>query len=135
MTQKLRNFYLESQIKNATPGQMLIMLYDALIDHAEVADKEISVPESSTDPLLAAHSVTRCIDILNELNTTLDRNVDPILCSTLSDLYLFFTKEFSEALERREPRKIRAILPMIRDLRGAWHQADREANKFQPIAA
>lgn len=135
MTQKLRNFYLESQIKNATPGQLLIMLYDALIDHAEVAEREIESPADPSDALLAARSITRCIDILTELNTTLDRNVDPVLCANLSDLYLFFMKEFSEALERRKPGKIRAILPLIRDLRRSWYQADREANKFQPVAA
>jgi flagellar protein FliS len=135
MTQKLRNFYLESRVKNATPGQMLIMLYDGLIDQAEIADKEISAPEISKDPLLAAHCVSRCIDIMTELNTCLNHTVDPGLCATLSDLYLFFTKEFSEALEKREPKKIRAVLPLIRDLRGAWYQADREANKFHPVAA
>jgi flagellar protein FliS len=134
MTQKLRNFYLESQIRNASPGQMLIMLYDGLIDQAEIADGEIS-RTAAADPLLAANSVRRCINILTELNTCLDHGADPVLCATLSDLYLFFTKEFSEALERREARKIRAILPLIRELRGAWHQADREANKFQPVAA
>jgi flagellar protein FliS len=135
MTQKLRNFYLESQIRNATRGQMLIMLYDALIDQAEVADREISAPEISREPLLAAHCIARCIDILTELNTCLDHAVDPVLCATLSDLYFFFTREFSEALEKGQPRKIRQILPLIRDLRGAWQQADREANKFQPVAA
>jgi flagellar protein FliS len=135
MTQKLRNFYLESQIRNATRGQMLIMLYDALIDQAEVADREISTVDILNNPLLAAHCIARCIDILTELNTCLDHAVDPMLCATLSDLYFFFTKEFSEALNSRQPKKIRAILPLIRDLRSAWHQADREANKFQPVAA
>jgi flagellar biosynthetic protein FliS len=132
MSDKLRNFYLESQVKNATPGQMLIMLYDGLIDQAEIADREIS---SLADMLLAANSVSRCINILNELNTCLIHSEDPALCATLSDLYLFFTKEFSTALEKRDAKKIRAILPLIRKLRGAWHQADRTANKFQPVNA
>jgi flagellar protein FliS len=135
MSQKLRNFYLESQIKNASPGQMLIMLYDGLIDQAEIADRELSSVGKPEEPLLGAQAISRCIDILNELNTCLNHSVDPILCSTLSDLYLFFTKEFSLALEKRDAKKIRAILPLIRDLKSAWSQADRDANKFQPVAA
>jgi len=134
MDQKLRNFYLESQINNASPGQLLIMLYDGLIQQAERADAEISSPEIANDPSPAARSVSRCIDIMTELNTCLKHGIDPVLCRTLSDLYLFFTREFSEAFDKREPKKIRAILPLIRELRNAWFQADRQANKFQAEA-
>jgi flagellar protein FliS len=131
MDQRLRNFYLESQIKNASPGQLLIMLYDGLIQFAEQADTEIAAPEIPGDFSPAGRSVSRCIDIMTELSTSLNHSVDPGLCGTLGDLYLFFTKEFSEAFEKREPKKIRAILPLIRDLRGAWVTADRRASQLQ----
>ena len=110
--QKLRNFYLESQVKNASPGQLLIMLYDGLIQQAENADAEISSPEAAKDPTAASRAITRCIDILTELNTCLRHNVEPTLCATMSDLYLFFTQEFAGAFDKREPKKIRAILPL-----------------------
>jgi flagellar protein FliS len=135
MDQKLRNFYLESQVKNASPGQLLIMLYDCLIQQAERADTEISSPKNPNDPSPAALAVSRCIDIMTELSRSLKYSVDPLLCGTLSNLYLFFTKEFSEALDQREPKKIRAILPLIRQLRDAWFQADRKANRLQVMAA
>jgi flagellar protein FliS len=130
MDQRLRNFYLESQVNNATPGQMLIMLYDGLIEHAEGADQEISSPQNPGDSRPAAREVSRCIDILTELNTCLKHDVNPTLCTTLSDLYLFFTREFSEALEKHEARKIRGILPLIRDLRKTWVEAEKRSNQF-----
>jgi flagellar protein FliS len=132
--QKLRNFYLESQVNNASPGQLLIMLYDGLIQNAENADAAISSTEIDNDPSSASRAITRCIDILTELNTCLRHNIEPTLCATLSDLYLFFTQEFSQAFDRREPKRIRAILPLIRELRGAWFEADRRSNQFQPDA-
>ena len=135
MEHRLRNFYLESQVNNASPGQLLIMLYDGLIQHAELAESEMSSTENVQDNAAGATAVTRCIDILNELNTCLKPNIDPVLCGTLSDLYLFFTREFSEAFSRREPKKIHAILPMLRDLRNTWFEADRRANQFQVLAA
>jgi flagellar biosynthetic protein FliS len=135
MDQKLRNFYLESQIKNASPGQMLIMLYDGLIQNAEIADTEISSPGIASDPSPASRAITRCIDILTELNTCLRHSVEPTLCATLSDLYFFFTKEFSQAFDKREPKRIHAILPLIRDLRGAWFEAERRSNQFHSEAA
>ena len=133
MDQKLRDFYLEAQIKSASPGQSLILLYDCLIDQAERADTEMAAPENPNDPSPAAQAVSRCINIMTELSASLKHSVDPSLCGTLSGLYLFFTREFSEALNRREPKKIRAILPMIRELRGAWFEADRQANRSKPL--
>jgi flagellar secretion chaperone FliS len=133
MDQKLRTFYLENQIKNATPGQLLIMLYDGLIQNAESADTELSSSENPGARVQASRFVSRCIDIMTELNTCLKHGVDPVLCGTLSDLYLFFTREFSEAYDKSEPGRIRAILPLIRELRTAWFEADREANKFEAL--
>jgi flagellin-specific chaperone FliS len=78
--------------------------------------------------------VSRSINILTELNTCLNFGVNPKLCSTLSDLYLFFTQQLSDALSFREAGKVRDILPLIRRLRGTWNEADRRANKFQPDA-
>ena len=135
MDQKLRNFYLETQVNNASPGQLLIMLYDGLIHHAELADTEISSLENPNGPTQAAHSVSRCIDIMTELSTTLNHSVDPSLCATLSDLYRFFTREISEAFEKRQPGRIRSILPLIHELRNAWFEADRRAGQLQFMAA
>lgn len=134
MDQRLRDYYIENQVNNATPGQLLIMLYDCLIEHAECADHEISALQNPDDRRPAAREVSRCINILTELNTSLRRGVNPTLCATLSDLYLFFTRQFSEALELRKAEKIREILPLIHKLRNTWVEADRLANKFQPGA-
>lgn len=135
MDEKLRRYYLESQVKNASPGQLLIMLYDCLIQQAERADEEISSPEFQNNQTQAAKSISSCINIMTELITSLRHHEDPSLCGTLSKLYLFFTREFSEAFDKRESGKIRAILPLIRQLRDAWFQADRRASQFQVIAA
>jgi flagellar protein FliS len=135
MDQKLRNFYLEAQVRNAPPGQLLIMLYDGLIDHAERADAAMSPTEHPIDPSAASRAVSCCINIMTELNSSLRPSVDPVLCATLRHLYLFFTKEFSEAFDKREPKRIRAILPLIRDLRNAWSEAYRRAGQAQALVA
>ncbi len=135
MDEKLRNYYREAQVKNASPGQLLIMLYDGLIDHAERADAAMSSPEKPIDPSAVARSVSCCINIMTELNSSLRPSADPVLCRTLRQLYLFFTREISEAFDKREPGKIRAILPLIRDLRNAWSEAYRRSGQPQALVA
>jgi flagellar biosynthetic protein FliS len=132
MDQRLRVYYIESQVNNASPGQLLIMLYDCLIEHAESADREISAPEDPADPRPAAREVSRCINILTELNACLRHGVSPSLCATLSELYRFFTCQLYEALETRQAAKIRAIIPLLHKLRHSWVEADRRANQYQP---
>ncbi len=126
MDQRLR--YLEIKINNSTPAQRLIMLYEALIDHADTVQAEISAQERPNDRARAALSVSRCIDILTELNTTLNHEISPELCGNLSDLYLFFTREISDAFEKCEPERIRAILPLLLDLKKTWIEADQLAS-------
>ena len=135
MDQKLRNYYLEAQVNNASSGQRLIMLYDGLLQFAERADTEMSSTENANDPMIAGSAIARCIDILTELSTCLKPTIDPKLCATLGDLYLFFTRQFSEAFDRREPKKIQAILPLIRDLRNTWAEADRRAGQATLLEA
>ena len=132
MDQRLRDYYIDSQVNNATPGQLLIMLYDCLIEHAESADHAISAPQNPEDFRPAALEVSRCINILTELNTCLRYGVSPSLCATMSQLYQFFTRQLSAALELRSADKIREILPLIRKLRQTWAEADRRANKYEP---
>ena len=135
MDQKLRNYYLEAQVNNASAGQLLIMLYDGLIDQAERAEMEMVSPQDPNNSSTVANAVSRCINFLTELSASLRHEVDPALCGHLSRLYLFFTREFVEALDRREPKKIRAILPLLCELRGAWIEADRRAGRAKQLEA
>jgi len=127
MDLRLRNFYLESQVKNASPGQLLIMLYDGLVDNTERVEAALSQPTGSGDAFETSQCVSRCINILTELNSNLRPEEDPDLCATLRNLYIFFAKEFSEAFEQRSPSRVRAILPLIRSLRSSWSEAYRRA--------
>ena len=111
------------------------MLYDTLIEYAERADAEIATPSNPSDPLPASRAVSTCINIMTELSTSLRPSVNPELCGTLRDLYIFFTREFSEAFAKREPKRIRAILPLIRGLRNAWSEAYHRAGQAQVLAA
>jgi flagellar biosynthetic protein FliS len=135
MDQKLRDYYLEFQIKNSTPGQRLVMLYDGLIGFVESVESELSTAQTPENSSHASNHLSRSINILLELSTSLNHSVDPKLCGTLHDLYRFFMHELSESYNAWRPERVRAILPLLRTLRDTWFQADQQANKFQAVAA
>jgi len=129
-----QNRYLETQVSSASPGEQLIMLYDALIQHADQAATSISKPHGSAEYIQATGSLTRCIDILTELNLSLRHEVHPKLCQTLNKLYLFFMKEFSDARGSSNPEKIQKIIPLMQKLGNSWKQAHQTASQTQPEA-
>ncbi len=131
MDHRLRDYYLESQVNNATPGQVLVMLYDCLIEHAEGADRELGASESPLHFGAAAREVAWCIKVLTELTTSLRHGENPELCAQLCGLYEFFTRELYAALERRESGRVRGILPLLRRLRDSWANADRLAGQYK----
>jgi flagellar protein FliS len=131
MDERLRNFYVESRVKNASPGELLVMLWEALVENAEQAEAQIAAPAGSPERSTAARSVTRCIDIVTELSSTLRPEIDPGLCATLSSLYCFFAQEFSEALRVYDASKVGAILPLLRDLRQTWTKAQNVSSQAQ----
>jgi flagellar secretion chaperone FliS len=128
---RLRNFYLESRIKNASPGAVLVILYESLVENAEIAESEVAAPIGSEARARAALSIKICIDIIAELTSALRCEVDPDLCATLGNLYYYFTRQLSQALAESNPKKIRAILPLLRQLEGAWTKAHQISSQAQ----
>jgi flagellar biosynthetic protein FliS len=134
MDQRLRSFYLESKVNGTSSGELLVMLYSTLVEQAEDAEQELAAPAPKRNVSHAAKCVARCIDILTELDTALKHDVDPDLCGTLTRLYAYFTRQFSDALSACEPGKIRTILPLLRDLKAAWSQAHKLSTHGQPLS-
>jgi flagellar protein FliS len=134
MDDRLRNFYLEARVKNASPGQLLIMLYDALVENGELAESELAAVPGTEERERAPIRIGRCIDIITELSTSLRHQIDPDLCATLGNLYAFFAKQFAEALGRSDPSRIGAILPLLRELNATWIKAEKISGQAQLVA-
>jgi flagellar secretion chaperone FliS len=112
--------YSQSTIKAATPGQLVIMLYDGLIRFATEAK------ENMKDSKSCAHAIDRCVRIITELNISLKYDASPELCGQLSGLYEFYVLKFSEAMQKNDAALIDQLIPMITSLRDAWSEAEAQ---------
>lgn len=120
--------YLQNQVNSATPTGLVVLLYDGLLkfSHQAIDHFNDQGPESNR---LATESIDRCIKILTELNSALSHDQAPELCSNLSNLYSFFSSEFSKALSQKDPKIIEDICPLIENLRDGWKQVDESIQK------
>ncbi len=126
MNQNLSRAYFTNTVKSATPGQLVVMLYDGLLRFATDARDAMLENRPSAD------MVNRCIRILTELNTCLRYDVAPEFCDRLSKLYEFYTMELSRAMHRNQPQIITSILPMIATRRDAWQDAEKQLDGSAP---
>lgn len=99
------------------------MLYDGLLNFASTAQENVG--GTDTESLrIAAENIDRCMRILTELNMVLNHEVAPEFCDRMSKLYTFFIEQLSKSLRERDPEVLSGIIPLIRELRDAWSEAD-----------
>ena len=109
--------YTQQSVMTMTQGEMLIKLYDELITQLSAASNSISEKRISA----ANDALQRSQRIINYLRATLDKKYE--ISENLDALYEFFGKELFDANIKKDVLKINEIIPMIVDLRDAFHQA------------
>lgn len=111
--------YRATQIESASPGQILLALYDGCLRLCRTAQLHIE----EGDVAAKGVAISRASAILGELRSTLDHKVAPELCDQLDRLYLFFQEQLSLANIRMDPAPIAPVVKIMGELRNAWGQA------------
>jgi flagellar protein FliS len=111
--------YRAAQIESASPGQILLALYDGCIRFCRAAQAQIE----AGDVAGKGQSISRAVAILGELRSTLDHDVSPELCDSLERLYVFFQQQLSLANYRMDAGAIAPVVRLLGDLRDAWQTA------------
>ena len=109
------NAYRASSVLTASPGQLVVMLYDGarrFLQQASVAmaDKQI---------VLAHNKLTRAEDIIRHLRSTLDMDQGQI-AERLQSIYTFSLSHLRQARLDQDPRKIDEVADMLGRLRESW---------------
>ena len=110
--------YKQQSILTATPGQLVVMLYDGclrFLHQAAYAMREGNVTESHA-------RLTRAEAIIEELLATLDLEKGGVVASRLQGIYVFCSKHLLDARRNREPENIEKVSELLAELRDAWAQ-------------
>ncbi|GAB7041811.1 MULTISPECIES: flagellar export chaperone FliS [Catenuloplanes] len=121
----LRNRYLNDSIATASPGRLLVMLYDRLV--LDVAQGEEAL--LAGDRITAADKLQHAQEIIIELRSTLDMSVWSGAAG-LAALYAYWLAELIGANVGNDAARARAVREQIEPVRDAWREA-----AAQPAAA
>ncbi|HEX8508794.1 MAG TPA: flagellar export chaperone FliS [Propionibacteriaceae bacterium] len=117
-TPNLRERYLADSTATASPGKLLVMLYDRLVRDLVQGEEALRAEnrQQSSDSLLHAQ------EIILELRTTL--TIDGWTGAPgLAALYGFLLTELIGANIRRDPDRVAACREIVEPLRDAWREA------------
>lgn len=112
--------YRRIATQTAPPGQLVLMLFDGALlslDRALLGFKCADVGERYA----AIHNnLQHAIDIIRELNGSLDLEAGGQLADTLRNLYSYFERRLLESNLKKSRKGIDEVIPMLKQLRDAW---------------
>ena len=114
--------YKEQSINSMTPGELLLLLYDELVKRATLA----SIALDKADYPAFEAAIDRCVDIINYLDETLDRQYP--ISHDLSRLYEYFTYQLGRIKIGRNRKELEQLRPMLSELRDAFHTAEKSSS-------
>ena len=115
--------YKQQSINSMTSGELLLLLYDELVKRSTLAS--IALDKQDWPAFEAA--LDRCIDIVDYLDETLDRQYP--ISHDLARMYDSFTYELGRVKIGRNKNVLERLRPMLVDLRDAFRAAEKSGSQ------
>ena len=113
--------YKQQSINSMTPGELLMLLYDEAVKRSTLASIALDKQDWST----FEGAMDRCIDIVNYLDETLDRQYP--ISHDLSRMYEYFTYQMGRIKIGRNKAELERLRPMLADLRDTFRAAEKNS--------
>ena len=114
--------YKQTEIETASPGKLLLLLYDGALKRLQRAKDNLrrnQLEESHQD-------LVRVQEILVELILALDWNVAGDLAPRLHGLYNFMYRRLVDANIKQDAAAIDEVIQLLSTLREGWDEAYRQ---------
>ena len=114
--------YRETQIKTASKGALVVLLYDGLIRYLDIALENI--PEKQYD--VVNTNILKAQDIISELIMSLNFEAGDI-SQKLMNIYSFLNSKLIEGNVKKDPEPIKFVRNMACELREAWKEIAKKS--------
>ncbi|MEA5090806.1 flagellar export chaperone FliS [Solidesulfovibrio sp.] len=121
--------YFQTQVSTTTQGDLLIMLFDAALKFLRQAKEKIAARDYAQKGIL----ISKALDILSELQSTLNAQKGGELADRLQKLYFFCSTRLLAANLNLDVAKIDEVMHILTGLREAFNEANAKvATKVVP---
>jgi flagellar protein FliS len=112
--------YRQVATNTASPGQLVLMLYEGAIRFLERAQAGYHLEDPVEYHTTINNNIQRAQDIIRELDFSLNVDLGGELAQELHRLYDYFDRVLFEANLRKDPQGITEVIARVTVLRDAW---------------
>lgn len=112
--------YQQVATRTASPGQLVLMLYEGAIRFLERAHAGFALEDPVESNTAINNNILRAQDIIRELDFSLNLEQGGDLAAQLRRLYDYFDRRLLEANLRKDAEGITEVIQRLTVLRDAW---------------
>ena len=121
LAQSYARTYRANAVLTASPGQLVLMLYDGALKALGIAREAFGRPEEDYRRIEVINTqLLKAQAILNELASGLDLNAGGDVARTMQSLYEYHHHRLFEANLRKQVEPVVEVERLLRELRDAW---------------
>jgi flagellar protein FliS len=109
--------YRQTQVTTVDKGRLIVLLYDGAIKFLNQA-KECVV---EGDIAGKSNNINRALDIIAELNQSLNMTEGGEISKNLRQLYLFWSEHLIQAKIKKDAKNVDDVIKMLTSLNEAWN--------------
>ena len=117
------NPYKTAAVMTASPGQLVVMMYDGVLKFVSIARAGCALPESDPARLkMVQDGVGRSLAIIDELRSTLDKEKGGEYAANLERLYDYYARRLLKAQVSFDDAPLAEVEKLVGTLRDGWAQ-------------
>lgn len=115
--------YRSNAVLTASPGQLVLMLFDGALKALALARQGFAEPETNYRRIMIINEqLLKAQAIFNELQAGLNHEAGGEFAKTMDRLYDYYNRRLLEANLRKTEEPVIEVERLVRELRDAWAQ-------------
>lgn len=124
-TQSVHKQYISTQVSTADRLQLVVMLYDGAITFLNQAKEKMAAQDASGKGLF----IGKALDIIAELNASLNFQEGKEMAANLFHLYNFMTAHLTRANLNWDTAALDDVVKILTQLREAWEEVCQKSKR------
>lgn len=120
--------YLESEVMSASPGKLVVMMYDGAINFL----RRLDVIDWTRDFETKSYNINKAYAILSELILTLNMDHKEI-SEPLRGLYVFMQGRLLAATVQNDKSAVSEVIGLLTGLKESWAEILKQQNSSNPV--
>jgi len=112
--------YRQVATKTATPGQLVLMLFDGALRFLDRAMVGFSLDDPLDSNLAINNNILKAQEIIRELNMSLNLEEGGEFALTMRRLYTYYDLQLSQSNLRKESEGVQLVIRLLTVIRDAW---------------